>query len=79
MAALYNKKLKIRYSLRPFTINGNSYNRGSIIVTRGDNKLLEGDFDKIVTTAANDCQVKLVSTTSGLVDTEKISDRDIHP
>lgn len=71
MASLYNKKLKIRYSLRPFTINGNSFNRGSIIVTRGDNKLLEGDFDKIVTSAANDCQVKLIATTSGLVDSGK--------
>ena len=70
-AALYNKKAKLRYSLKPFTINGNSFNRGSIIVTRGDNKHLEGDFDKIVTDAANECQVKLINTSTGLVDTGK--------
>ena len=70
-AALYNKKIKLRYSLKPFTLNGNSFNRGSIIVARGDNKHVEGDFDKIVTEAANDCQVKLIATSTGLVDTGK--------
>ena len=70
-AALYNKKIKLRYSLKPFTLNGNSFNRGIIIVARGDNKHFNGDFDKIVTDAANECQVKLITTTTGLVDTGK--------
>jgi hypothetical protein len=71
MAALYNSKIKLRYSLRPFTIGGSSYSRGSIIVTRGDNKLFEGDFDKAVAKAADECQVKLTATTTGMVDTGK--------
>jgi len=71
VAALYKKKIKLRYSLKPFTLNGNSFNRGSIIVTRGDNKQLEGDFDKIVSESADECQVKLIATTTGLVDTGK--------
>lgn len=70
-AALYNRKIKLRYSLKPFSLNGNNFNRGSLIITRGDNKNLEGDFDKIVTGEANACKVKLISTTTGLVDSGK--------
>lgn len=71
VASLYKRKIKLRYSLKAFTLNGNSFNRGSIIVTRGDNKQLNGDFDKIITVAANECQVKLVQTKTGLVDSGK--------
>jgi hypothetical protein len=71
MAALYNKNIKLRYSLKPFVLNGNTFNRGSIIVARGDNKHLETEFDKEVTTAANECQVKLVPTNTGMVDSGK--------
>jgi hypothetical protein len=71
IAALYNKKIKLRYSLKPFILNGISFNRGSIIVARGDNKHLEGNFDKIVTEAANNCQVKLILSSTGLVDSGK--------
>ena len=71
MAALYRKNIKLRYSLKPFVLNGINYNRGSIIIARGDNKNLEADFDKFVTRAANECQVKLIPTTTGLVDSGK--------
>ncbi len=71
MASLYNKNIKLRYSLKPFVLNGTAFSRGSIIVTRGDNKHLETDFDKDVTAAANDSQVKLVSTSTGMVDSGK--------
>jgi hypothetical protein len=70
-AKLYNKKVRLRYSLKPFTLNGNSFNRGSIIIARGDNKHIEGNFDEIVTAAANECQVRLMTTLTGLVDTGK--------
>lgn len=71
MAALYLKKIKLRYSLKPFTLNGSSFNRGSIIIARGDNKHLETDFDKEVTSAANECQVTIIPTNTGLVDSGK--------
>jgi hypothetical protein len=71
MAALYGKKIKLRYSLKPFTLGGNSFNRGSVIVARGDNKHLVIDFDKTVTEAANQCQVKLIQSGTGMVDTGK--------
>ncbi len=71
MAALYNAKIKIRYSVKPFTLNGKSFNRGSIIIARGDNKQFEGDFDKTVRNAADKCQVALIPSATGMVDTGK--------
>jgi hypothetical protein len=71
MAALYRKDIKLRYSLKPFVLNGISYNRGSLIIARGDNKNTVGDFDKIVTEAANECQVKLTPTSTGMVESGK--------
>jgi hypothetical protein len=71
MAALYNKNIKLRYSLKPFVLNGDNFNRGTIIVARGDNKHLEAEFDKDVLACANECQVKLTPENTGLVDSGK--------
>jgi hypothetical protein len=71
MAALYNKNIKVRYSLKSFVLNGDNFNRGSLIIARGDNKDIEAEFDKTVTAAANECQVKLIPTITGLVDSGK--------
>jgi hypothetical protein len=71
IAALYKKSVKLRYSLYPVTLDGKSYNRGSIIIARGDNTNLTGDFDRIVANAANDCQAYLTVTSTGLVDSGK--------
>ena len=71
MAALYRKKIKVRYSLKPFTLAGNSFNRGSVIVTRADNRHLVTDFDKDVIEAGNECQVKLIESGTGMVETGK--------
>lgn len=66
MAELYKKKINVRYSAKQFTIGGNKYNRGSLIIARGDNKHLKGKFDLIVTEAANDTEVDLNSVSGGL-------------
>jgi hypothetical protein len=71
MAALYNKDIKLRYSLKPFSVNGDKFSRGSVIIARGDNKYFKGDFDQAVVKAANECQVKLVTSPTGLVDSGK--------
>lgn len=71
MAYLYKKDLKLRYSLKPFIIDETRFNRGSIIIARGDNKHLGDKFDSQVIEAANACQVKLHPTTTGLVQSGK--------
>jgi hypothetical protein len=71
MAALYRKDLKIRYTLKQFTIDSLKFNRGSIIIARGDNKHLGNKFDQLVTDAANTSQVKIYPTTTGMVESGK--------
>jgi Zinc carboxypeptidase len=71
VAAIYRKEIKLRYAFKPLTLDGKNYNRGSIIIARGDNKHFEGDFDQAVTKIANDCQVALIPSATGLVDTGK--------
>jgi len=71
IAALHKKNIKSRYSVKPFSINGIDFNRGSVIITRGDNQLNENKFDEIVTDEANKCQVKLIQVKTGLSDSGK--------
>ena len=59
LAALIQKKIRVRYAMKPFTMDGKAYKRGSLIITRADNKkskkfLLEltetaSEYDKIIT------------------------------
>lgn len=71
MAALYRRDVKLRYALKPFRIEDKRFNRGSIIVARGDNKHLKTGFDSTVTNAANECQVELIPSNTGLVQSGK--------
>jgi hypothetical protein len=71
MAALYSKDMKVRYSLKPFSIDSVKFSRGSIIVARGDNKHLGTKFDQVIAEAANKCHVRLYPTTTGLVESGK--------
>jgi hypothetical protein len=71
MADLYNNDLKIRYSLKPFTIDSVKFSRGSIIISRGDNKHQGTKFDQLVSEAADNSQVKIYPTRTGLVESGK--------
>jgi hypothetical protein len=71
ISALHLKNIRSRYSLKPFTIGSVSFQRGSFIITRGDNLNMEGKLDKIVTDLADKLQVKLTPLASGLVDKGK--------
>jgi hypothetical protein len=68
IAALYRKDIKVRYSLKPFKINGYNLSRGSYIIARGDNKNIGERFDEIVIKAADESNVKLLTVTTGLAD-----------
>ncbi|MBI5008567.1 MAG: zinc carboxypeptidase [Bacteroidia bacterium] len=71
VAALYRSDIRIRYSMKPFKINGTGFNRGTIIVTRGDNKSAGDRFDTIIRKAADESKVRLVPAETGLVETGK--------
>lgn len=71
IAALYMKDIKLRYSVKPFKTDGKNFNRGSIIVARGDNRSSGDKFDAIVKQAADECRVRLVPAQTGLVENGK--------
>jgi hypothetical protein len=66
MAALYTKKINVRYAQKPFSANGVSYPRGALIVAKGDNKQIGAEFEKIVIAEANRNSVSLESVKTGL-------------
>ncbi|MDT8401227.1 MAG: M14 family metallopeptidase [Bacteroidales bacterium] len=67
MAALLQNKIRVRNMLKPFKTLDHDFKRGSLIIARGDNLNIEGDFDTMVTDAANNTGIKLYPVTSGLV------------
>ena len=79
ISALHLKNIRSRYSLKPFTIGGTNYERGSFIITRGDNKGMESKIDKIVTDLAEKFQVNVTPVTSGLVENGKDIGSDYSP
>jgi len=68
MASLFDKKVNIRYASKPFDIGGESYNRGSLIIARGDNKQIASMFDEIVLTAADQNEISINAVYTGFAD-----------
>ncbi len=68
MASLFDKKINIRYASKPFTIGGKSYNRGSLIIARGDNKRVASKFDEIVLLVADQNEISLSPVYTGFAD-----------
>ena len=71
IASVISKNIKSRYAVKPFTVTGTVFNRGSFIMARGDNNNMGNKFDQIITDEANRFGVKLSSVTSGLVENGK--------
>ena len=78
MAQLFKAGLQVRYTLHPFTADGKTYTRGSVIVARGDN-LNEPDFDAKVKAAATAGGAKPMALSTGLVTTGKDLGSDYDP
>ncbi len=78
MAQLFKAGLQVRYTLHPFTADGKTYTRGSVIVARGDN-LNEPDFDAKVKAAATAGGAKPMVLSTGLVTTGKDLGSDYDP
>ncbi len=71
MAELLKRKFRIRNAMKPFTIGKQAFNRGSLIIARGDNKHLKDTFDQTMVTVANAAGVRLHTTSTGIVDKGK--------
>jgi hypothetical protein len=55
----------VRFAENPFEINGNQYLSGTLIIAKGDN---EAEYGKKVVELANEHQIQLYTTTTGMVD-----------
>ena len=65
LGALLKANITPRFSEKPFSIAGKSYNRGTLIILRNDNK--NDSFDDKLVAIANKHQRKLFSVKSGFV------------
>lgn len=66
LAKLLNTGIKVRYALDPFSIGNKSFDRGTIIITRIDNKNFK-NLDNTVTNLANALQQPIFTSNTGLV------------
>ena len=65
LAALLQKKIKVRYAETPFTSGGKSFPAGTLIITRSGNGLR---FDEEVTSLANTFKTGLDAVATGFVE-----------
>lgn len=65
LSSLLQKGYKVRMAENPFTLNTINYNRGTLIITKGDNSK---DFENQLMSIANEFQVQLTATATGMVE-----------
>ena len=70
LAALLEKGIRVRHAQKPFTLDGKSYQRGSLIITRGDNQNNK-KFLPILEETATSFRKQLTATQTGFVDQGK--------
>lgn len=67
ISMLLQKGIKLRYNEGPFEINGQFFDRGSVLILKTSNQYVP-DLWKTVRDLANTCQVQLTPVASGFVD-----------
>jgi hypothetical protein len=70
LSELLKENIRVRYTDKPFTVDGKNYERGSLIITTGDNKNLK-NFLSLLKTIADKHHTSLVPTTTGFVENGK--------
>jgi hypothetical protein len=67
LSALLKQDIKVRFSEKELGFGGNSFGRGSLIITRSDNKI-NADFDKTVIKIANEIGRQLYASPTSFAD-----------
>ncbi len=70
LAALLQKNIRVRYSEKPFSINGELFKSGSLIITKGDNKNISNFKSKLSSLASQHKKLLSIAKT-GFVDSGK--------
>jgi hypothetical protein len=79
LSAILKKGLKARYSMKPFSIDNTTFERGSLIIAHGDNMNNEKKFDSVVREEAARLKVRITPVSSGHVDKGKDFGSDYSP
>lgn len=69
LAALLDKKIRLRSSSVPFEIDGKDFGPGTLVVTRKGNEAMGADFDKLIVQLANESGTTLTPVQTGFVTT----------
>lgn len=70
LASLLSKDIKVRAASQSFTAAGQSFEAGTLIVTRRNNESVP-DFDNLIQTMAKSADRRIFTTTTGFVDKGK--------
>lgn len=70
LSELITNGLKVRYAEEPFVIEGKAFERGTLMIAKGDNKQQKA-FAKTVVSIANKHDKQLVASSTGLVEKGK--------
>ncbi len=71
LASLLKQGVHSRYAKDPFEINGKTFDRGTLIITRNGNEKWESDFDEMVKNTADQFGRVLTPVATGFVDKGK--------
>lgn len=70
LAELHQNKIRVRQAQKPFSLEGKNYNRGTLIITKGDNDHIK-NYTKILEEAAERHHQTLIAVSTGFVDKGK--------
>ena len=71
LAYLLQHKVKVRFSKEPFSIEGNEYRSGTLVITRRGNEKLQEKFDGIIKDATEKYHREITGVSSGMVEKGK--------
>jgi hypothetical protein len=67
LASLLDQKIKPRYTETPFEVNGQTFQPGTLIITRTGNEAMGDKFDQLVTEQAKKLNITLTQVSTGFV------------
>lgn len=68
LSQLIQHGIKVRYATRDFSVEGQAFNAGTLIITRANNQALGAQFDQKVVALANSLQQKVTPIQTGYVE-----------
>jgi hypothetical protein len=67
LAAIFKKGIKARFASAQFRVEGRSYEPGTLVITRGDNRK-NADFDRIVRSVADELGQEIIAVATGFTE-----------